>query len=69
MRIQARAGRRWLDLRQGRTGGRGIYRTRYRFRATTGRRRYAFRAVVPKQGGYPYEGGRSSVEHVTVVGN
>ena len=69
VRIQARAGRRWLDLRQGRTGGRGIYRTSYRFHATTGRRRYAFRAVVPKQGGYPYEGGRSSIEHVTVVGN
>jgi hypothetical protein len=69
VRIQARAGRRWLDLRQGRTGSRGIYRTGYRFHATTGRRRYAFRAVVPKQVGYPYEGGRSSVKHVTVVGD
>jgi hypothetical protein len=68
VRIQARSGRRWLELRAGRTDRRGDYRPRYRFHATTGRRRYAFRAVVPKQGGYPYEAGRSRVRHVTVIG-
>ena len=62
------AGRRWLDLRQGRTGRRGTYRARYRFHATTGRRTYAFRAAVPKQSGYPYEAGRSRVKRVTVIG-
>jgi hypothetical protein len=66
--VQVDANRRWLDLRGGRTGPRGIYRARYRFHATTGRRRYAFRATVPRQRGYPYERGASRVRHVTVVG-
>jgi hypothetical protein len=69
VRIQVRAGGRWLDLRQGRTGSRGTYRARYRFHATTGRRRYAFRAAVPKQSGYPYEAGRSRVKRVIVIGH
>jgi hypothetical protein len=68
VRIQARAGRRWVDVRSGVAGISGIYRATYRFRSTTGRRRYGFRAVVPKQRGYPYEAGTSGVEHVTVVG-
>jgi hypothetical protein len=66
--VQARAGHRWLPLRSGLTGDGGIYRARYRFRATTARRRYAFRAVVPKQRGYPYERGRSEVRRATVIG-
>jgi hypothetical protein len=66
--IQARSGRRWVDVRSGLAGARGIYRAEYRFRSTTGRRRYGFRALVPRQRGYPYEAGTSSVEHVTVVG-
>jgi hypothetical protein len=68
VRIQVRVGGRWLDLRHGLTGKRGIYRARYRFHATTGRRTYAFRAVVPKQRGYPYEAGRSQVQRVAVIG-
>jgi hypothetical protein len=69
VRIQVHTGRRWLDLRQGRTGKRGVYRASYRFRATTGRRKYEFRAAVPKQRGYPYEAGRSRVKRVTVIGD
>jgi hypothetical protein len=68
VRVQARAGHRWLDLRSGLTGADGVYRARYRFRATTGRRTYRFRAVVPKQHGYPYEAGTSTVKRVTVIG-
>lgn len=68
VRIQVRAGRRWIELRQGHTGRRGTYRASYRFHATTGRRRYAFRALVPKQAGYPYEAGHSRVDRVTVLG-
>jgi hypothetical protein len=68
VRVQVRSGKRWLELRGGLTGARGIYRARYRFHATTGRRTYAFRAVVPKQDGYPYEPGRSRVARATVVG-
>ena len=68
VRIQARSGLRWLDLRSGLTGVHGVYRARYRFHATTGRRSYRFRAVVPKQHGYPYEAGKSKVRRVTVIG-
>jgi hypothetical protein len=70
VRIQVRTGqRRWLQLRGGITAAEdGAYRSAYRFRETTGRRSYAFRAVVPKQNGYPYEAGRSRVKRVTVVG-
>ena len=68
MRIQARAEHRWLDVRSGRTRARGMLRARYRFRNTTERRTYAFRAWVAKQPGYPYEAGRSRVRHVTVIG-
>ncbi len=68
VKVQARAGHRWLDLRSGLTGADGIYRARYRFRATTGRRTYGFRAVVPKQRGYPYEAGISKVRRATVIG-
>ncbi len=69
VRIQARTGeRRWLQLRAGVTAHNGAYRAAYRFHATTGRRTYAFRAVVPKQNGYPYEAGRSRVKRAVVVG-
>jgi hypothetical protein len=68
VRIQARAGHRWIDVESGLTGARGTFRARYRFHATTGRRTYRFRAVVPKQRGYPYEAGQSKVRRVTVVG-
>lgn len=68
VRIQAHAGKRWMDLRIGRTGARGVYRARYRFHATTGRRKYAFRAIVPRQQGYPYRAGRSAIRRATVIG-
>jgi hypothetical protein len=68
VRIQARAGHRWVELRFGRTGRRAVFHARYRFHATTGRRRYAFRAIVPAQHGYPYRAGRSEVRRVTVIG-
>jgi hypothetical protein len=68
VRIQARSGKRWIELRAGRTSARGIYRARYRFHATTGRRKYRFRAFVPSQRGYPYRSGHSRVRHVTVIG-
>jgi hypothetical protein len=68
VRIQARSGKRWLEVSNGRTDRMGRFRAHYRFHATSGRHRYAFRAVVPKQSGYPYRGGHSRVRHVTVVG-
>ena len=68
VRIQARSGHRWVQVRNGRTNVKGIYRARYRFHSTTGRRRYRFHAVVPSQRGYPYERGHSRVRKVTVLG-
>lgn len=68
IRIQARSGHHWVEVRNGRTNAKGIYRAHYRFHATTGRRRYRFRAVVPSQRGYPYERGHSRVRKVTVIG-
>jgi hypothetical protein len=68
VRIQARSGKRWVELSNGRTNARGAYRAHYRFHATSRRRRYAFRAVVPRQRGYPYRAGHSRVRHVTVTG-
>jgi hypothetical protein len=52
----------------GRTNLHGAYRAHYRFHSTSGQHRYAFRAVVPSQGGYPYRGGHSKTQHVTVKG-
>jgi hypothetical protein len=68
VRIQVRSDGRWLELRTGLTGARGVYRARYRFRRTIGRRAYAFRALVPKQDGYPYEAGRSHIRRHVVIG-
>jgi hypothetical protein len=68
VRIQARADHRWVEVRNGRANADGVYRTRYRFHATTGRRRYRFRAVVPSQRGYPYLRGQSRVRRITVIG-
>lgn len=66
--IQARSGRRWIRIAGGRTSASGRWRGAYRFSATTGTRRYAFRAVVPKQPGYPYAAGRSRIARATVIG-
>lgn len=68
VRIQARSGKRWVELSNGRTNGHGTYRSHYRFHGTSGRHKYAFRAVAPKQEGYPYRGGHSRIRHVTVSG-
>jgi len=66
--IQARAGHRWVQVASGRTNRSGIWRGSYRFRSTTGTRRYAFRARVPRQAGYPFEPGHSPIRRARVVG-
>lgn len=68
VKVQARAHGRWVPVSTGRTGPRGVYRSGYRFRATTGRRTYRFRALVPSQPGYPYAPGASAVKRKTVRG-
>jgi hypothetical protein len=66
--LQARVGRRWQAFKSARTGTEGRFRARYRFRDTTGRRLYRFRAIVRAQAGYPYLAGASPVRRVLVRG-
>ncbi|ADB50250.1 hypothetical protein Cwoe_1824 [Conexibacter woesei DSM 14684] len=42
----------WRTFRTLRTSRRGTWRTQYRFRSSSGR--FAFRAIVPRQGRYPF---------------
>lgn len=66
--IQARGTGKWIRIAGGRTDRGGRWSGRYRFRNTTSTRRYAFRATVRRQPGYPYQPGRSKTRHATVSG-
>ena len=66
--LQAKVGRRWRTFATPRANAKGVFRHRYRFTATTGLRRYAFRAVVAREAAYPYERGVSRTLTVTVRG-
>lgn len=66
--VQARADGRWLRIAGGRTDSAGAWNGSYRFNSTTGRRTYTFRAIVPRQQGYPYGAGASAPRKQTVVG-
>lgn len=66
--LQARVGREWRTFATPRANARGAFRHRYRFTATTGLRRYAFRALVAREAAYPYETGTSRKVYVIVRG-
>jgi hypothetical protein len=66
--LQAAVGGRWQAFESARSGPEGRFTARYRFRDTTGRRLYRFRAVVREQAGYPYLKGASPVRRVVVSG-
>jgi hypothetical protein len=66
--IQARGTGRWIRIAGGRTDRRGRWSGRYRFRSTTATRRYAFRATVRRQPGYPYLPGKSKTRTLVVTG-
>lgn len=66
--VQARSGHRWIRVARGRTGANGSWHGSYRFRATTGTRRYAFRAIAPHSKGYPFQPGHSKIRHARVKG-
>ena len=65
--IHARGTGQWIRIQGGRTGRGGRWSGTYRFRSTTGTRRYAFRAAIRRQPGYPYLPGRSKTRHATVT--
>jgi hypothetical protein len=66
--MQARVGRKWRTFKLLRTDSEGRFRGKYRFTQTTGRVRYVFRALVKRQGGYPYEPGASRKRKLVVHG-
>jgi hypothetical protein len=59
--------RRWITFRKATTGARGRFKARYHFTSTTRRITYRFRALVPRQAGYPWNQGASRPAKVTVV--
>jgi hypothetical protein len=58
----------WLTFRKARTDALGNFTAHYRFSSTSTTTRYRFRAVVPAQNGYPYEGGTSRARKIKVIG-
>ncbi len=59
---------RFQTFRTARTGPEGRWSVGYRFRRTCGTTRFAFRARLPQEAGYPFETGRSHTAPVTVKG-
>ena len=66
--LQAKVGREWRTFATPRANAKGVFKHRYRFTATTGLRRYTFRAVVAREAAYPYEKGVSRTVKVIVRG-
>ncbi|HSD77741.1 MAG TPA: hypothetical protein VLA98_10060 [Solirubrobacteraceae bacterium] len=64
--IQVRVQRRWRVVCVIRARAHGRFRCGYRFRRTFVPTRYAFRAVVRRQNGFPYELGTSPTRRVRV---
>jgi hypothetical protein len=58
----------WRTFATPRIDARGRWSQRYRFGATRGRVAYRFRAVLKRDGGYPYEHGVTRTVKVTVTG-
>jgi hypothetical protein len=66
--LQAKRRGSWTTFGVPRVNRRGAFKLRYRFTATTGLRKYRFRALAAKGAGYPYETGASRGLVVTVRG-
>ena len=66
--VQALAPAGWLDFPGcvGKTNPKGVFTCSYRFREQTGSVKYQFRALAPRQPGYPYLQGRSRSERLVV---
>ena len=66
--VQALAPAGWLDFPgcTGRTNRKGYFRCAYRFREQSGDVKYKFRALAPRQRGYPYLQGRTKSKRVLV---
>jgi hypothetical protein len=67
VQIQVRNDRRWVNVCVVRSGPRGAFSCRYRFRRTYRPTTYAFRALVKKQEGLPYETAASPSRRIRVL--
>ena len=68
LQANAPGSHRWITFRRATTGGRGYFRSGYRFTSTTRTTRYRFRALVPRQDDYPWLQGHSKPVRVLVRG-
>jgi hypothetical protein len=67
--MQARVGSQWRTFKQVTTDTVGGFKGRYKFKhSTLARAKYTFRALVPRQDGYPFEAGTSNKSKVIVKG-
>lgn len=66
--MQAKVGKKWRSFKQLVTDANGHFKGKYRFTQTRGLVRYVFRALIKKQGGYPYSPGASKKRKVVVRG-
>ncbi len=68
MEMQAYFRNRWRTFSTVRTDDRGRWSFDYGFGGTVGKVLYRFRVHIPREGGYPFDGGSSRVAKVTVHG-
>jgi hypothetical protein len=66
--LQAKVGKKWRSFKQLQTDSSGRFKGKYRFTQTFGRALYVFRALVKRQGGYPYSPGASKKRKLLVHG-
>jgi hypothetical protein len=66
--LQARVGKKWRTFKQVTSERGGSFQGKYRFTQTHGSVLYVFRALVKKQGSYPYSEGASRKRKVLVHG-
>jgi hypothetical protein len=66
--LQVVLSHRWQTFRTVRTTSDGEWSVRYRFRRSCGLLTYRFRARLPAESGYPFEGGRTTAVGVRVRG-
>jgi len=66
LQANVKGSRRWITFRRATTDDQGHFKSGYRFRSTTRRTIYRFRAIVPRQDHYPYVEGHSRPVHVVV---
>ena len=66
VQARARGASAWTTVTLMRTNATGRFKFNYRFRKTFRTTTYEFRALVPRERGYPYLSGRSRARRATV---